>query len=543
MFLKNSSTVGIELSNGRLTIVEMDTHTKPIRVKKFIAATFNDESRDECASHIRKIIDEEGFSSKKVQITFSSSSILYKTINLPQMSKREMRVVLKREAKKEASSFSGEIVYDNLIIGSVEEKGIEKNKVLLVIAPRDEVDDTIAFWREAGIEPQFLTTSSLALLNCLKMFTSEGKEEAIAFLYLGVRKASIIIADQGNLELSRDFILGTTTSRGKNYSHLKEEGETSLAGVSESEYTDRVLTEINRSFLYYKHQFRGKRVERIVLGGELAYLETIRASLKERVEQNIDIFLPIKYLDTTNLGAQQKAFQEQLPSLAISLGLCLKEIKHNKINLIPQEIVEQKQLLVRKVAMGTSSAILFLSLLIGYLCLSVSVSNQQKMLFKQRVFWSEIAPMVTNLTQVERESQLFQSRQYILDNFIHSWTLWQNMLKSLSLLVPDEMLLHCVEVEKKEEIYHIDIKGEVVADSAASAQAAFNRFYYDLEHSHFFKGLDPPTITLSPYVETFKSNPGSSNINLRLREEEASRLRGHSVSKLDFEISGECSEG
>jgi len=521
----------------------MDTHTKPIRVKKFIAATFNVESRDECASHIRKIIDEEGFSSKKVQITFSSSSILYKTITLPQMSKREMRVVLKREAKKEASSFSGEIVYDNLIIGSVEEKGVEKNKILLVIAPRDEVDDTIAFWREAGIEPRFLTTSSLALLNCLKMFTSEGQEEAIAFLYLGVRKASIIIADQGNLEFSRDFILSTANNRGKNFSHLKEGGEPSLADGSESEYIDRVLTEINRSFLYYKHQFRGKRVEKIVLGGELAYLEAVRASLKERLEQDIDIFSPTAYLDTTNLGEHQKAFQALLPSLTISLGLCVKAHKSVTINLLPQEIREQKQLFVCKVAMGASFALVFLSLLIGYLFLLGSIHTQQKFLVTQRAFWRELAPIVTHLTQVERERKLHHVKSLVLNKFIHSENLWQRTLKSLSVLVPNAMLLHRMEAKKKEGSYHIVIKGEVVANNAASAQAIFNQFYYEMEHCSFFDAITPPFITLHPYVETIGNNPGTGNLNLQWNKEKAERVEGKSLSKLDFEIRGKCRAG
>lgn len=541
LFKSSNTTVGIDSSSSGIRIVEVDTKTKPLRIINYVADTYNIENRDELNSHIRKIIDERGFRDKKTNIAFSSSSIQHKIITLPQMSKREMKTVLKREVKKEASSISGEIVYDSKLLGTVKEKGIEKNKVLLVFTPRDEVEDTLSFWKGAGVEPQLVTSTPLALLGSLKILTTEWEENTIAFVNLGMPKAFIMIADQGNLEFSRDFILGTKEDK---VPLFKDGDKASTFGESDSEYIDGVFTEINRSLLYYKHQFRGKVVNRIILGGKLPQLEAIKDSLKERFEQDIEVFSPTEYFETTSLGIHQKSFQKLLPSLAISLGLCLKDIgKAKKINLMPREIVEQKQLFVRKAAMGTFSATLLLSLLIGYLFLSKSVSNQKKILFKQQVFWSEMAPMVNNLTRVERERKLYHSRRLILDNFLYSWTLWHDILKSLSLVVPNEMLFHLVKIKKNGKGYQIDIKGEVIAESAASAQATFNRFYFNLERYPFFKDLDPPVITLNPHVETLKSDLDKSSINLHLEGEKVKQARKQSVSKLKFEISGVCKHG
>ena len=541
MFLKNNYTIGIDFSSSGIKIVEVDTKTKPAKVMDYVVDNYTIEDTDELSYYIKNIMAKKGFSGKKAHIAFSSSSIQHKIITLPQMSKREMNVVLKREARKEASSISEEIVYDSKLLGTVEEKGIQKNKVLLVFAPRNEVEDTLSFWKEAGVEPQLFTSTPLALLGSLKLLTTEWEENIIAFVNLGMFKTFIMIAAQGKLEFSRDFILGTKES---NTPHIKDgDGEPTCDDL-DSEYIDRVFTEINRSFLYYKHQFRGKIVNKIILGGELTQLDVIKDSLEKRFEQDIDIFSPTEYLDTTSLGEQQKAFQKLLPSLATSLGLCLKDIgKVKKINLMPQEIVERKQLFVRKVAMGTFSVILLLSLLTGYLFLSKSVSNQQKILFKQQVFWSEMAPLVNNLTRVERERKLYQSRQLILDNFLYSWTLWHDILKGLSLVVPNEMLFHLVKIKKNGKGYQINIKGEVIAESAASAQATFNRFYFDLERYPFFKDLNPPVITLNPHVETIKSDLDRSSINLRLEGEKVKQARKQSVSKLNFEISGVCRQG
>ncbi len=151
-----------------------------------------------------------------------------------------------------------------------------------------------------------------------------------------------------------------------------------------------------------------------------------------------------------------------------------------------------------------------------------------------------MAPMVNNLTRVERERSLYQSRSLILDSFLYSWTLWHDILKGLSLVVPNEMLFHLVEVTKKGQGYQMDIKGEVIAESAASAQATFNRFYFDLERSPFLKDLDPPVVTLNPYVETLQGDSDRSSLNLRLGGEKENRSVKQSVSKLNFEISGVC---
>ena len=538
LFKSSNTTIGIDFSSSGIKIVEVDTKTKPVKVMNYVVDSYTIEGRDELRYHINNIIDEKGYSGKKANIAFSSSSTQHKIITLPQMSKREMKVVLKREVKKEASSIPGEIVYDSKLLGTVKEKGIQKNKVLLVFTPRDEVEDTLSFWKGAGVEPQLLTSTPLALLGSLKILTTEWEENTIAFVNLGMLKAFIMIADQGNLEFSRDFILGTKEDKTPNF---KDGDKASTFGKSDSEYIDGVFTEINRSLLYYKHQFRGKIVNKIILGGKLTQLEAIKDSLKGRFEQDIDIFSPTAYFETTSLGTHQKSFQKLLPSLAISLGLCLKDIgKAKKINLMPREIVEQKQLFVRKVAMGILSVILLLSLLTGYLFLSKSVSDQQKILFKQQVFWREMAPMVNNLTQVERERKFYQSRLLILDNFLHSWALWHDILKGLSLVVPNEMLFHLVEVKKNGKDYQIDIKGEVIAKSAASAQATFNQFYFDLERCTFLKDLDPPVITLNPYVKTLKSDSEKSSINLWLVGEEGSRSGRQNISKLNFEISGVC---
>ena len=541
MFLKNNYTIGIDFSSSGIKIVEVDTKTKPVKVMDYVVDNHTIEDKDELSYYIKNIMGKKGFSGKKAHIAFSSSSIQHKIITLPQMSKRETKVVLKREARKEASSISEEIVYDSKLLGTVEEKGIQKNKVLLVFAPRNEVEDTLSFWKGAGVEPQLFTSTPLALLGSLKLLTTEWEENIIAFVNLGMFKTFIMIAEQGKLEFSRDFILGTKEN---NTPHIKDgDGEPTCDDL-DSEYIDRVFKEINRSLLYYKHQFRGKIVNKIILGGELTQLNVIKDSLEKRFEQDIDIFSPTEYLDTTSLGEQQKAFQKLLPSLATSLGLCLKDIgKAKKINLMPREIVERKQLFVRKVAMGTFSVILLLSLLIGYLFLSKSVSNQQKILFKQQVFWNEMAPLVSNLTRVERERKLHQSRRLILDNFLYSWTLWHDILKGLSLVVPNEMLFHLVKIKKNGKGYQIDIKGEVIAESAASAQATFNRFYFDLERYPFFKDLDPPVITLNPHVETIKSDLDRSSLNLRLEGEKVKQARKQSVSKLNFEISGVCRQG
>jgi len=538
MFRTATTTIGIVLSAGGIKIVELDTTTRPFKVIDYVNESYHLEGENVLASQLRSILTEKRYTGRKVNIAlpdFPDSTFLHKVITLPRMSKKEMRIVLQREAKKEALS-SSEIVHDGVLLKTVEEKGVQKNRVLMVIAPRKEIDDNIAFWREVGVEPQLFTTFPLALLHSLSMCNSELQKEIVAFLYLELFRISMIIVDQGTFEFSRNFILNTTPKRDSSISYLSEGTEEAARELLDREYIDLILTEINRSFLYYKHQNRGKTVERIMLGGEVTYLENLKSALKERVEQKVDIFLPITTLDASALGIRQQAFQKLLPSLAISLGLCERENNQNKINLLPQEVREQKRLLLSRAIMGTACAVLFLSLFIGYVCFLWGVHTQQKVLFKQQVAWGELAPLVTNLTEVERERKQSHAQSLVLNSFLHSETLWRGLFKSLSILVPDEMLFHRLEAKKKEGGYQIEIQGEVVADSAASAQALFNQFYHAMEQSPFFKNSNNPTIRLSPYVETIGTNPDPGSINLKWNKKDTGRVIAQSVSKLDFEI-------
>lgn len=530
LFKSPTSTIGIDLRDDSIKIVEMDTGVKIPRILNFRSARLSAEDRDERAIQIKSFIEENGFHGRQTNIAFPSSSVLHKTIMLPRMSRREMKAVIKREAKKEASSMTGEIVHDSLLLGSVVEKGIEKNYILLVIASKDEVNDTISFWRDTGLEPQLLTTVSLALLGSLKITPGQWEKEITAFLYLGQQKAFIIISDCGNLEFSRDFILE------------KSPREPSDMDLPNHEYVDRAIVEMNRSLLYYKHQFRGKTVQKIILSGEVDDGGSIKEALSEGLDQAIEVddFLPAENLDLTHLGTNQKAFVEQLPSLAISLGLCMKDVKKTKINLMPAEVVERQKIFIQKSIFYASAAMILVALLLGYVYLFMSVKNNQRILIRQQVYWREIAPMVTTLTQVERDRKVYQSRLFILENFRGSDVMWQNVLKSLSLMVPDEMLFHLFQARKRGGDYRIDIKGEVVSESAASAQVIFNQFYDDLKHASFFKTINPPSIRLNPYVETLGRIPGDSNVNLNWIKNREGRLDGKNLNKLTFEISGIC---
>ena len=543
MFFKSSNTtIGIDLRENALKIVEMDVRGKLPTLVNYYCGTCHTEDRDELSSHLRSIIEEKGLRGKRLNIALSSPSIQHKILTLPQMSRRETKAVLKREVKKDTSSLSGEIVYDSLILGPTVEKGIQKNKVLLVTVPKDEVNDSLAFWSGMGFELHLLTTVSLALLGSLKMVIGEKNEEATAALYLGAEKTFLIISDQGSIEFSRDLILGTGKNR-EDSSAFPQQETTPPADTPDSAYIDRVLTELNRSFLFYKQQFRGKIVKKIILAGEGAGLHAIRSALNQELEQEVDIFLPTGFLDTTHLEVDHKELQSVLPSLAISIGLCLKENRKYRINLMPLEIVEQKQLRVRKVALGGVSAIVFLALLFGYLGLVRSVSTQRKMLFEQQVFWREFAPLVDNLTQVQRERTLFQLRQSTLDNVINSGGLWKDRLKSLSIFVPDEMLFHRLQTKKRENTYLLEITGDVIAESAAAAQTIFNDFYHEMDQCPLFAGIKPPVITLSPHRETMESPADTSSVNLTQGGGNARSVGGESASKLTFDLSAEWREG
>lgn len=520
MFLKPKTIIGMQITPAWAKMVEMSASARPARIINYAEVDLNLLSEEKAADRIRETLDRQGFTTRKVNVALSGSILDHRTIILPFMSKADMRMVLKREIKKESKIPVSDLSFDTWITGEVEERGVKKRELLAVTVLRREVDAVIKLVKESGLDPQVLTTSSLALLNGLGMLEQRQREKVVSFIFLGVKNCIITVLEDGKLRFSRVFSVGLTKSG-------EMEGDGTVSPEEGNDILSRLITEVNRSFFYYKQHFRGRPPDRIILGGNIDERNKIKIALEGELGMEVAAFNPGDNLDCSSLQEKSEEFLKLLPYYSISLGAGFRGLKDIDINFLPLSMQQRKQLIAKQVTVGIAAGIASILVVGGYIGLSGSLDYYQETLFRKKNIWGSLQGETEALLRAKENRVLHQERIFLLGGDLWKSSLWKGRLKALSLLVPDEMIFEFFLAKKEGERLTVTIKGRVIADNAAHSQAVFNRFYRQLKDSVLVQSMGAPEVKLKP----FRKNEKEANPSRKAKDGEKMML-----SEVSFEI-------
>jgi len=497
-FFKPSPTIGLEITSSQIRLVEADISSWPVRVLNLALIDLFSPHEDNIVQQIKGVLERGQFKGKKVNIVLSHPAIIHRLISLPPIPEEEIGVIVEREVRGEKPHIE-KPVFDWQVVGEVEEKGVRKKEVLLVIAPSAEVNQKISLVENAGLRCGILTTVPLALLSSLK-FIKDGEKGVVAFLYLGTERGYLLFVREGKWCFSREFPI---------------DGE----GFGE----ERVLSEMKRSVHYFKQLFRDEDLERIIIGGEGEEdWQLVKEKLEDSLGVRVEVFDPHYGLDLAPIKGRVKEWEKVLPRLAIILGLVGQYPEDAVINLIPPQVKRRGKELKRRAMVGSLAAMILLGLLAGYGGLSQRLNAQAEILQQRKAVLREFQPLLEKATVWEEKKRLYdRSLSFLNDKKSFPW--WE-MFQYFSIIVPDGMVFHSLEAGRIEGGWEVTIKGETMAFDSFTVQGIFNQFY-----------------------SRFKSNPIFSHIELmpmsvtRLKEEAEGAGSGSSSgknekSKAEFEI-------
>jgi type IV pilus assembly protein PilM len=87
-----------------------------------------------------------------------------------------------------------------------------------------------------------------------------------------------------------------------------------------------LITEIQRSFDYYRSRYRGESVDLIILSGGTARFKNIDAYIANELGIQCQIADPFKNISLSGVGGMTpEEIREQAPSLMVVMGLALRE--------------------------------------------------------------------------------------------------------------------------------------------------------------------------------------------------------------------------
>jgi type IV pilus assembly protein PilM len=346
MFLKGKGSIGLDIGSSYIKTVKLkeakggyeldlfDLH--PLPPELIVDGSIIDSLR--LVDSIKEMIRKTGIKTKDAVISISGhSSAIIKRISLPEMSEEELSESMKFEAEQYVPFDIEDVNLDFQIIGPKEEPG--QMDVILVAVKKEIINEYIAVVKEAGLNPIIVDIDSFALENMYGINYEIEPEKNIALLNIGASTINMSILKGGISVFTRDSSLGgnlhvEALQREFNISYESAErlkkGE-SVENISPDEAatiiesaSEEILSEIIRSFDYYRSTTLHEDIAEVILSGGCALLKNFASMIAERSGIETRVAEPFRNIKIPK-KFDRKYIEEIAPIMAVAVGLALRK--------------------------------------------------------------------------------------------------------------------------------------------------------------------------------------------------------------------------
>ena len=345
------------------------------------------EVRDEeaLASAVRSFFDEEKLPKGDVRIGLSSNRIGVRTLDIDGV-EDESRFdnAVRFKAHEVLPVALSESVLDYRVLEErVGEEGAKTRRVLLVVAPRDQVEPYTRVANLAGIRLEALDLEALGLLRAFvepRIGAPTPDDTASVVVSIGHESSTLLVAGGGACEFTRVFDWGGSALEDSIASaldvrpveaatilrHLSLSGPgrqyEALDEVTRAKATDAVrqrLTpfarELVNSLQFYQTQAESLGIGGIQITGGTSHLEGIDEALHQMIGVNVSVGNPLSRV--IRAADFDPALEAAIGSLAVPIGLAIDDISMRGVNLLPKGTAVKKSRRSTLVAIGAPVAV------------------------------------------------------------------------------------------------------------------------------------------------------------------------------------------
>ncbi len=345
MLLGSKGTIGLDIGSRDIKLVQVKEGKAGYQLEKVGIASLLPElivdgsilDSIRVVEVVKKLIQENNIRLKDTAIAVSGhSSVIIKRVALPQMTEEELSESIKFEAEQYIPFDIEDVNLDFQILGQREEE--DQMDVLIVAVKKDKVNEYAAVIRDAGLNPVVVDVDAFALENMYEINYEIEAETNVALVNIGASTINMNIIKGGTSVFTRDSAVGgnlhtEALQRGFTISYDDAErlkhGE-AVEGVAQEDVSsvltsasEDVITEISRSFDYFRGATSQEDISEIVLSGGCALIKDFVPLLSERVGLNVKIIEPFKNInipETFDRGYLKKIG----PVVAVATGLALR---------------------------------------------------------------------------------------------------------------------------------------------------------------------------------------------------------------------------
>lgn len=341
--MAKKSCVGLFVDEESLCAVEVEKTKTGCRLENLSTSALSFSvvngqvaSPVEASLEVQKFFETAGLPHKNVFVGIPDQSAVTRMLNVPYMSRKEMKEVMRGEAEQYVLFSGKEIALDFFVADEKKEGAAKTNSVLLAATPKDVVDSWAAAFDEGGLGLGGIVPASIGFLN--GVVEHEKKSGFYGYLVFGQAATSLYLIRDGKLKFVRqiDFTVKTLKKLLPDIEKHKKEIPDEVFAPLEG-FVDELTTTLD---FYGQQNPREPKVEKIILCVNPTKYHAIEPFLARRLDYSIDIENPLSWLDVDH-GAISPAFlesfEEQIPYAAGLARTALYEKDVFSLNLLPEE--------------------------------------------------------------------------------------------------------------------------------------------------------------------------------------------------------------
>jgi type IV pilus assembly protein PilM len=349
MFASKKDIVGIDVGSSAVKLVRLresrgNFHLENIGIMPLAAETIVDNTIMDSTSIVEAIqglMQGMKVKAKRVSASVSGHSVIIRKIMLPIMTESELEASIQWEAEQYIPFDITEVNIDFQIIGP-DSKDPSQMNVMLVAAKKDFVDDYVAVFTEAGLEPVVMDIDCFAVENMFDYNYGFVEEEVVALIDLGASATSVNVLKGEASLFTRDIQAGgnlLSEELQKRLGVSSEEAEQAKLGYRDladvdadaveevlNDAIENLVQEVQRSLDFFTATSSEDKVSKVFLTGGVSSSEKIRHTLEERLGIDVERANPFR-----NITINEKDFDSEYldaigPMFSVAIGLAMRKV-------------------------------------------------------------------------------------------------------------------------------------------------------------------------------------------------------------------------
>ncbi|MDD5091729.1 MAG: pilus assembly protein PilM [Candidatus Wallbacteria bacterium] len=289
----------------------------------------------------------------------SGTNIILRNILLPKIPDEELPTAVHFEAKKELPFSLEEAEIDYHVLGEVQKDGGTKLKTLAVACKKEELDKYYRLFQALELKIHAIIVTPLLSDNLLELLGGEKPESVSAHIDIGYTNTSVNIFNSGILDFSRVIPMGSyhideiiaenlsdnplqipenmPKARALKQEHGITGGDERTTGLVR-EGINRLLQRVRLSIGYYKTNSAVKKIDRILLTGDLSELNGVPTFIGENLESRVEL-CAINKDHLITFASPSDANSLNANHFANALGTAIEaHPAKSRINLLPDKM-------------------------------------------------------------------------------------------------------------------------------------------------------------------------------------------------------------